>query len=261
MSYFLNGVAGETYGYILGGVIMCLMVGFAAGNYACSLVYRLPRGKPLLEHKPYCGSCNTPLATKDLFPVFSALLLRHKCRYCGAHIPTSHFWTEVLIGLLFVACFLQFNFSDAFILVAGVGVFLIILAAIDANDNRRMTSVIVVAGVFGLVLRALSDQTIFFSFLGGFYGLLIGALLWRKQIRQVNHIYVLPDNAHLLSLAGVIVGNNGLLTALPLTLVLYGVFWLLFKLLGNPRVPLSIPLGLAVMAVLLTPGFSIATLI
>ena len=57
-----DAIQGMKFGYVLAGLIWSVALGFAAGNYACSLVYRLPRGRLLLDKKPYCGSCGTMLA-------------------------------------------------------------------------------------------------------------------------------------------------------------------------------------------------------
>src|SRR5437016_2542574 len=105
--YFCAGLAlallaGLLFGYTAGGVMATLLFGFMAGNFACSLVHRLPRGKSILANTPYCGTCAHPLSELDLLPVISALLLKHRCRYCGTPFPTSHTWTELLVGLLFV---------------------------------------------------------------------------------------------------------------------------------------------------------------
>ena len=88
--------------YMWSGIIWAVVMGLALGNYACSLIHRLPRGRLLLDKAPYCGSCGTLLQVKDLFPVISAVLLRHRCRYCGTPFPISHTVTELLLAGLFV---------------------------------------------------------------------------------------------------------------------------------------------------------------
>lgn len=87
------------------------------------LVHRLPRGRLILDKTPYCGHCHTPLQVKDLFPVVSALLLRHRCRYCGVPYPVSHTWTEILVGALFMLTFFKYNFTEQFLLVVLIGNF------------------------------------------------------------------------------------------------------------------------------------------
>lgn len=240
-----------------GGVIASIVLGFMAGNFACSLVHRLPRGKSILEHKPYCGVCAHPLSERDLWPVIGVLLLKHKCRYCNAPIPMSHLWTELLIGALFAVCFIQFSFSQDFILVAGIGVFLIILACIDVNEARIMPSVVVVTMMLGMLYRAVHDAEIFGFLQGGLFGLVVGLLIWRREVKPVNHIYTLPDGARLLAMAGIISGHLNFWIMLPLFGVLLVVAHFIAHLKGRARVPLTIPLGIAVMLPLLVPELAL----
>lgn len=248
----LDAVYDLPFAYVLCGVIWALALGFAAGNYACSLVHRLPRGRLILDKTPYCGSCGTLLKVKDLFPVVSALLLRHRCRYCGRPFPVSHTWTEVLVGLLFVLNFLAYGFSERYLLVALIGVFAITLAAIEANEHVILDSILVCLTVFGMLHRVLLDGSIYDFFQGGLFGLIIGAALWRKGIRRVGHIYVLPKPALLLACGGVCVG----VSRLPYFLALFVLGCLLFSVTrrlsdATSPAPMSAPFSLALMPVVM----------
>jgi leader peptidase (prepilin peptidase)/N-methyltransferase len=251
----LDGVAGITFDFILCGIIWAVALGFAVGNYACSLVHRLPRGRLILDQKPYCGSCGAPLQVRDLFPVVSALLLRHRCRYCRVPFPVSHTWTELLVGLLFVLAFLQYNFTEPFILVVTVGVFLITLAAIEANEAMVMGRILLCVAVFGALNRTLADGSIYGFFEGALFGLILGALLWRKEIRPVGHIYSFPEKVQLLTVGGLCVGEKGFLPFIALYAVLWAAGWLYARLAraGRP-LPLTVPFGFAVMIVLMYGG-------
>jgi leader peptidase (prepilin peptidase)/N-methyltransferase len=249
-----DAVVGVEFGYVLCGIIWAIALGFAAGNYACSLVHRLPRGRLILDKKPYCGSCGASLQVKDLFPVVSALLLRHRCRYCGTPYPVSHTWTEVLVGLLFLLSFLEYSFSDQFLLIACIGIFLIVLAAIQANEGLVMRSVMLCIVVFGALFRTLQDHTIFNFFQGALLALVIGAVVWRKQIKPVAHVYVLPKQAKLLVIGGLCVGAALLPYFIVLFAGFYAIDWLarkLFKVIKPPLVTVSF--GLAVMVPVLYP--------
>jgi prepilin signal peptidase PulO-like enzyme (type II secretory pathway) len=253
----LDAIQGIPFAYVLCGVIWAIAMGFAVGNYACSLVYRLPRGKLLLDKTPYCGSCGTLLKVKDLFPVVSALLLRHRCRYCGTKFPVSHTWTELLVGLLFVLAFLQHNFTEHYILIVAIGVFLITLAAIEANESIIMGKVVLCIVVFGMLYRTLQDGTIYNFFQGGMAGLLLGAILWRRQIKPVGHIYSLPKPVELLIVGGICVGLGRFFDFLFLFAALHVAFWLLARIMGSKRPTLStVPFGFAVMIPVLYPQFS-----
>jgi hypothetical protein len=244
----LAAVQGIPFNYILCGVIIAVTFGLAVGNYACSLVYRLPRGKLLLDKTPYCGNCGHLLGVKDLFPMFSAIALKHRCRYCGVKFPTSHTWTEALVALLFVFTFLQYGFTEQFFLIAFIGVFLITLAAIEANDHMIMRKLLLCVAVAGMLYRVLIDHTIYEFFAGALFGGMVGAALQHKSIKKVGHIYVLPPLAQLLAVGGLCVG----LTHLPLFLVLFAVLYVLGKLL---KLPITAAFGLAVMVVVMYPNF------
>jgi prepilin signal peptidase PulO-like enzyme (type II secretory pathway) len=247
------GVWDMKIGYVLCGVILSIQCGFTVGNYACSLVHRLPRGKMILDKPPYCGSCGTLLATKDLFPVFSALLLHHKCRYCYKPFPKSHTWTELLVGLLFTLAFLRYSFGQEFLLVSVIGVFWITLAAIETNESMIMRQIIICLIVAGTLNRVLVDGTIYGFFESGLYGLLAGVFIWRKSVKKVGHIYVLPGAAQAVTVGALCVGLAGIKTFVVLAVALYVLFALLAKAKGKPLV-ISIPIGLAATYVVLYPN-------
>jgi prepilin signal peptidase PulO-like enzyme (type II secretory pathway) len=241
-----DGVLDVKIGYVLCGIIWSLAVGFAIGNYACSLVHRLPRGRLILDKPPYCGHCGTLLATKDLFPVFSALWLKHRCRYCKTPFPVSHTWTELLVGLLLVLAYFKFNYGEQFLLVSILGVFLIILAAIHANESMLMGKMLFAVGLSGIMFRILLDHSIFNFVEGGLYALIIAVVIWRKQVVKVGHIYTIPPQAQLLVVGGLCVGAS----QLPQFLTLYVVLWCLSFVIGKIKIaeiPYSVPFGFAVM--------------
>lgn len=248
------GIEGVRLEYILDGIILSIVFGFAAGNYACSLVFRLPRGRLLLDAKPYCGSCSTPLQVKDLFPVISAVMLRHKCRYCGTPFPVSHTWTELLIGLLAVLSFFQYNFSDEYALLMVAGCFLVTLAAIEANEGKIMGNVMGCIAISGLVYRVLQDGVLDNSFFGGVIVLTVGCLLKRKSIQQVGHIYVPPKSVFALAAGGVCVGAKAIAAYGIIFAGLYYFDWLTRRLRGKQGKPLvTVAMGLATILLMLYP--------
>jgi len=250
-----HAVIGVKFGYILCGIIWATALGFAAGNYACSLVHRLPRGRLLLDKKPYCGTCGTLLQVQDLFPVVSAMLLHHRCRYCKTPFPVSHTWTEVLVGLLFVLSFLQYGFTEQFCLIVGVGVFLITLAAIEANEGMVMTRILIVVIVFGMLYRTLQDHTIYNFFMGAVDGGFLSAIVWRKQIKAEAHIYIPPTPVILITAGSLCVGNNAIFIFFALFAAFYALDWLVRKITHAKKPPLiTVSFGLATMLLVLYPA-------
>ena len=246
--------------YVLCGIIWSLACGFAVGNYACSLVHRLPRGKLMLDKTPYCGNCGTLLQTADLFPVFSALWLRHRCRYCKQPFPVSHTWTELLVGLLFVLAFFKFNYGQEFLLVSFIGVFLITLAAIEANEGVIMGKILLCLVVSGMVYRTLMDGSIYGFVEASLLGGLASTLLWRKGIEKVGHIYTLPPKALMVTVGALCVGEKQLLHYAVLMLAFTALFFILASI-RHKKLHLSVPFGFAVILPVLYPNLSLINLI
>ncbi len=220
--------------YMWSGIIWAVVMGLALGNYACSLIHRLPRGRLLLDKAPYCGSCGTLLQVKDLFPVISAVLLRHRCRYCRTPFPISHTVTELFLATFFVLTFLQYDFSDRAILVVVISTFLTILAAIEVNEKLIMGKVMICVIVAGMLLRTYLDAGLFNFVQGGLYGVIIGAIIWRKSITREGHIYRLPKQAELMAMAGICVGATSFPIFLLLFVLSYAATWSLAKILQKP---------------------------
>lgn len=79
------------------GLIWAIAIGLAFGSYATSIVSRWPKRILHVKRDPYCMSCNKALQPRDLYPLLSYLCNKGKCRFCGASIPASLFWTEFLV--------------------------------------------------------------------------------------------------------------------------------------------------------------------
>lgn len=247
-------------GYVLCGIIWSMACGFAIGNYACSLVHRLPRGRLMLDKTPYCGNCGTLLQTKDLFPVFSALMLRHKCRYCHQPFPVSHTWTELLVGFLLTFAFFAHGYGEMFVLISIIGVFLITLAAIDANDRMIMWKILLPLAVSGMIYRTLVDGEIFGFVQSALTGLLVSAFIYRRRVLKVGHVYTIPPEAQMLTVGALCVGQAHLLDYVTLMAGFTFLFWLLSKVRGK-RLVLSVPFGLAVLLPVLYPKLNVLELI
>lgn len=206
--------------FTIAGLIFMIVLGPAVGNYACSVVYRLPRGQTPFEKKPYCGHCGAMLQPRDLFPLISFLLTRGKCRFCGDPIRVSYFVIELLCLLVFVSNFLLFGFSEDFILLSALAVFLIILVFIDYHEgflsNYVMTVAIFIAGIY----RVRDDATFYLWFQHGFMWLFAAACLWQALRRGKGVLGEVPHWVWLSGLAGFCIPRG--IYAAPL-LLLYGM--------------------------------------
>jgi prepilin signal peptidase PulO-like enzyme (type II secretory pathway) len=155
------------------GLTMMLVLGPAVGNYACSVIYRLPRGKTPFEQHPFCGHCNAALQTIDLYPIASWLMTRGKCRYCKGKIPSIYLAVELACLVIFMGYFLHFGISEAFLLYTSAAVFVVILAAIELQHGWTSSSIYGYALTFIALARTLAEGTIYGWIQTGFVMLVI----------------------------------------------------------------------------------------
>ena len=162
--------------FTLIGLVWMIVLGPAVGNYACSVVFRLPRGQTPFERHPYCGHCNADLKPIDLFPIVSWLSTRGKCRYCSGPIPSIYTVIEVACGAVFVAYFLQMGMGEQFLLYTTYAVFTIILAAIQWQQGWIAATIYSYSILCLTLARTLAEHTIYGAVQGAFI-MLVAALV------------------------------------------------------------------------------------
>jgi prepilin signal peptidase PulO-like enzyme (type II secretory pathway) len=173
----MNWVAAHQF--MLIGLIWMVVLGPAVGNYACSVVYRLPRGKTPFERHPYCGHCHADLKPIDLFPIFSWFSTGGKCRYCAGPIPSIYTVIELVCGAIFIAYFLQFGISEQFLLYSAYAVFVVILASIQWQQGWLSATIYSYAFVCVAIVRVLAEHTIYGTVQSAFQMLLLMLCLFR----------------------------------------------------------------------------------
>lgn len=185
-----------THEFTLIGVIFMLVIGPAVGNYACSVVYRLPRGKTPFERHPYCGHCNADLKPIDLFPILSWLMTKGKCRYCSGEIPAIYTIIELVCGIVFTAYFLKFGISESFLLYSAFATFVVILAAIQWQQGWVAATIYSYAIGIVALLRTLHEHTIYGFVQSTFIMLTLALLIARftgiKKIRKKFQPFEVP---------------------------------------------------------------------
>src|SRR6516225_10175246 len=107
MLYWLDGVWIDgllTYGWVVWMVVLFVM-GAAIGSLLNVCIARLPLEKSLLWPGSRCGNCLQPIRWYDNLPIISYLVLRGRCRTCGASFAPRYLLVELFTGLGFVGLF------------------------------------------------------------------------------------------------------------------------------------------------------------
>ena len=92
-------------------VLYALIVGLCVGSFLNVVVLRGLSGESIVLPPSHCTSCNHKLAWYDNIPLFSYLILRGKCRYCGAKISPQYPVVEFVTGVIFAAIYYRYSFA------------------------------------------------------------------------------------------------------------------------------------------------------
>jgi len=108
-----------------------IFIGLCFGSFITCASYRLPLEIDVVKKPSYCPSCNTKLAFKDLWPVFSWLASGGKCRHCKTKISARYPIIEIVTAALFVFLYSQYGATLQMALLALFVVGLMIMVVAD----------------------------------------------------------------------------------------------------------------------------------
>lgn len=230
-------------------LIYAALLGLIVGSYLNVLVHRLPAGRSTIWPRSRCPFCGGAIKARDNIPVLSYLLLRGRCRHCGAPISWRYPLIEGLTALVFVLCVLRFGVTAEAMIGIVFASLMLLLAAIDI-EHFLLPDIVTLPGLLlGLALRAWHPYS---SLLDALIGAVIGAGL---LILLINFWFWLRHeegmglgDVNMLALIGAFLGWQGVLTTLfvaALTGALTGVFLLLTRRVGlRSRLPFGVFLAL-----------------
>ncbi len=133
------------------------VLGAILGSFLNVVIYRLPRGESLSHPGSRCPSCGAPIAPYDNVPIVSWLLLRGRCRHCGASISPRYPTVELLTAVAFAAVVAVRGFDDDLLLELPFVACLIALAGIDLDHKLLPNKIVYPMAAYGLVATAIVD--------------------------------------------------------------------------------------------------------
>lgn len=133
-----------------------------AGSFVTVVAHRVPRGEGIVMGRSHCPECDAQIAAYDNIPIVSWLVLRGRCRHCGAPISARYPLTEAGLGALYAGTVLALGTDDTGELVLGL-VLCTVLMAVTLTDleHRLIPNVIVLVGAvagLGIVLAFGLDE-------------------------------------------------------------------------------------------------------
>jgi leader peptidase (prepilin peptidase) / N-methyltransferase len=133
-------------------------VGAVLGSFLNVVIHRLPRGESLVRPRSRCPSCGTQIAGYDNVPIVSWLLLRGRCRHCGARISPRYPAVELITALVFAAVVLVRGFDDDLIIELPFVAALIALAGIDLDHKLLPNKIVYPLAAWGVVAVLIGDR-------------------------------------------------------------------------------------------------------
>ncbi|MBP2635079.1 MAG: Prepilin peptidase [Firmicutes bacterium] len=151
--------------------VLVFILGLAVGSFLTTCIYRLPLQLSIVKPRSYCPFCRKQLASRDLVPVISLLLLRGRCRFCGEVLPRRYIYIELLTALIYLWCFFVFGSSLLSIKAMLLATFLIGITVIDLDYQLILDKVVIwLAGIgvfINLVTASLSLTDIILAVVTG----------------------------------------------------------------------------------------------
>lgn len=134
-------------------IALAFLAGLLIGSFLNVCVYRLPRDLSVASPaRSFCPFCEHTIAWYDNIPVVSYILLRAKCRHCGAHIPLRYPIVELATAAAFALTVAAFGVTLPALKYAIYSAILITLIASDFEERILPDEFTIGGSIVGLIL-------------------------------------------------------------------------------------------------------------
>ncbi len=244
--------------------VFAFILGAIVGSFLNVVIHRYPLEESIVFPPSRCPDCQTPIRWYDNIPMLSYLLLRGRCRSCGARISPRYPLVELANALFYLALYLHTGPTVGFLLIATVISMTIVLIYVDAEiqilpDVIDLPGIIIGIAVGALALGA-SYPTLIVS--SSLVDALLGAVFGASVLLAIIGVYWLIRRAEgmgqgdvkMLAMIGAVLGWRAIPAVLLLASVGGAVIGVPLALRSGRGMQLPLPfgvfLGLAALAVL-----------
>jgi leader peptidase (prepilin peptidase)/N-methyltransferase len=192
-----------------------VLFGLVWGSFLNVVIHRLPSGESLVSPRSRCPSCRKPVAAYDNVPVLSYVLLRGRCRRCGAGISPRYPLIEASVGVGSLLAFLRHGLSLEYAVELAFVAAMIALIFIDFDHQILPNSITLPGTAIGLALAGpRAAITLRESLLGALLGagLLFLVAEVYLRLRKVEGLGM--GDVKMMGMVGAFVGWKGVLLTL-----------------------------------------------
>jgi leader peptidase (prepilin peptidase)/N-methyltransferase len=149
------------------GWLMVAALGAIIGSFLNVCIHRLPRGESVVRPRSRCPACAELIRWYDNVPVLSYLLLRGRCRRCGARISWVYPAVEGANTAAYLALYARYGPGAPWLILAAFASALIALVVIDARHQILPDRITLPFVVLGVATSPLSPEVTWAQSLGG----------------------------------------------------------------------------------------------
>ena len=160
-------------------IIFLGIIGANLGSFLNVVAHRTIEGRSWWgKERSICENCKHELGFFELIPIFSWLILRGKCKNCGAKIGIRYILVEIIMAITFGLIGHKYGISWAG-LVACVGTCGILLNSLTDIESGEIFDIYAITiGILGMLIRIAGGiDALLNGFLGGLIGFGIFALI------------------------------------------------------------------------------------
>ncbi len=129
----------------------------ALGSFLNVVAARVPERRSLVRPRSACVRCQTEIAWYDNIPLVSYLVLRGRCRDCGARIRTIYPAVELATAILVAGCVVAFGVSGRAAVAAFFCAVLVAVSAIDLEHRIIPNRIVLPAFLVVVVAQSALD--------------------------------------------------------------------------------------------------------
>lgn len=160
--------------------ILISLYGLLIGSFLNVCIYRIPREESIAFPPSHCPNCGTSLKWYNLVPVFSFIVQRGKCGYCGEKISPQYPIVELLNAISYLIIYTKFGLSLEFFFYAIIFSLLIVVTFIDLKEmiipDILIILILVISVIYKILLYILYSKSP--DLLNSIGGLVLSSLLF-----------------------------------------------------------------------------------
>ncbi|MFH0916221.1 MAG: prepilin peptidase [bacterium] len=162
--------------------VVSLLLGLVVGSFLNVVIYRVPRRESIVHPGSRCPGCESAIRFYDNIPVLSWLILRARCRACGARISVRYPLVEAISGVAYVLAFWRIGLDWPLLVAWAFIAAMVAIAFIDYDHMIIPNRIVIPGALVGLMASVAIHPQGWWVYIAGSLGagtfMFLLAMLW-----------------------------------------------------------------------------------